>query len=289
MGMSRHALLAIGLVVVACSQSAAPPAAPEPIGVELIWRATGLANPESAALSAEGDFLYVTNVNGEGEAKDGNGFIARISTDGRVLEREWARGLDAPKGIALGGDALYVADVDQIVVVDAATGAVRRRVAIPGAVFLNDLAISPDGQVLIADSGGGRIYAIRTDTPEVWLEDELLDSINGLLPEPDRLIATTMQGRLLAIDYTTKAITVLAEGLGEGDGVASLGEGRYLVSEWPGRMHVVAADGSHVTILETAAENRFLNDFLLVGDILYQPHWEPSALSAYRVSGAGAD
>jgi hypothetical protein len=93
-----------------------------------------------------------------------------------------------------------------------------------------------------------------------------------------------MEGRLLAVDYDSRAVTVLAEGLGNADGVAPLGEGRYLVSKWPGLMHVVnTADGSHETIMDTRSENRFLNDFLLVADTLYQPHWEPSELTAYRV------
>jgi glucose/arabinose dehydrogenase len=222
-------------------------------------------------------------VNGEGEARDGNGFIARVSTDGRVLQREFATGLDAPKGIMLGGDALYVADIDRLVVVDAATGAVRRWVAAPGAVFLNDVTFAPDGAVLMADSGSARIYAVRANAAEIWLEHELLESVNGLLPEPQRLVVTTMAGRLLAIDYESRAITVLAEGLGDADGVASLGDGRYLVSEWPGLMHVVGADGTHTTIMDVRAEQRFLNDFLLVGDTLYQPHWEPGEMSAYRV------
>lgn len=271
-----------GLCVAACAQETptAPPAAPS---LELVWRASGLANPESAALSSDGTFLYVTNVNGEGDAKDGNGFIARIALDGQMLQRDFATGLDGPKGIMVGGDALYVADIDQLVVLDAATGAVRRRVSAPGAQFLNDLTFAPDGQVLIADSGGRRIYTIRSDTMEVWLEHELLDSINGFFPEAERLVVTTMAGRLLAIDYATREITVLAEGLGNADGVAPLSNGRYLVSEWPGLMHVVTSDGAHITVMDTQAEGRFLNDFLLVGDVLYQPHWEPSEFSAYRV------
>lgn len=184
-----------------------------------------------------------------------------------------------------GGDALYVADIDRMVVVDASTGAIRRTVAIPGARFLNDLAFAPSGEVLLADSGGARIYAIASDTAVIWLEHELLDSINGLLAEPERLVVTTMAGRLLAIDYQTRAISVLAEGLGDADGIAPLGDGRYLVSEWPGLMHVVNADGTHETVLDTKAEGRYLNDFLLVGDVLYQPHWEPSEFSAYAVGG----
>ncbi|MGH6950448.1 MAG: YncE family protein, partial [Vitreimonas sp.] len=175
--MVKWLCIAALLLAGACARETTP-AAPEPVRLEQAWRVGGLAKPESAALSADGTFLYVTNVNGEGEAKDGNGFIARVSTDGRVLQREFATGLDAPKGIMLGGDALYVADIDQLVVLDAATGAVRRRVPAPGAVFLNDLTFAPDGQVLIADSGSARIYAVRSDAAEIWLEHELLNSVN---------------------------------------------------------------------------------------------------------------
>lgn len=282
--MVKWLSLAAAFALAACAQEAPSNSAAAAVRLEQDWRVGGLANPESVALSADGTFLYVTNVNGEGEAQDGNGFISRVSLEGQLLQREFATGLDAPKGIMAGGDALYVADIDELVVLDAATGAVRRRVRAAGAQFLNDLAFAPDGQVLMADSATQRIYGVRSDTAEVWLEHELLASINGLLPEPDRLIVTTMAGRLLAIDYESRAVTVMAEGLGDADGVAAIGEGRYLVSEWPGLMHVVdTADGSHETIMDTRSEDRFLNDFLLIGGVLYQPHWEPSELTAYRL------
>jgi DNA-binding beta-propeller fold protein YncE len=271
--------LVTALALSACV-SAAPHAPPR---LELLWRVGGLANPESVALSRDGSFLYVSNVSGEGEAKDGNGFIARVSTDGHMLQRTFAVGLNGPKGVVLRGDALFVADIDQLVVIDASTGAIRRRLPVPGAEFLNDIAVAPNGDVLAADSNTKRIYVAHDGQISVWLEHDLLRAVNGLLPERNRLVVTTMAGRLLAVDYRTRAITVLAEGLGDGDGVAALSGGRYLVSEWPGVMHVVAPDGSNQTILNTRGENRYLNDFLLVGGTLYQPHWEPSELSAYRV------
>jgi glucose/arabinose dehydrogenase len=280
--MVKWLCCAAAVALGACAQERVP-SDPAEVRLEQAWRRGGFANPESVALSADGAFLYVTNVNGEGEAQDGNGFISRVALDGTMLEPEFARGLDGPKGIMLGGDALYVADIDEVVVIDAATGAERRRVPAPGAQFLNDLAIASDGSVLVADSATRRIYALDDAGARVWLEDDLLTAANGLLPEPRRLVVTTMEGRLLAIDYETRSISVLAEGLGDADGVAALGGGRYLVSEWPGLMHVVEADGSHRTILDTRAHNRLLNDFLLVGDVLYQPHWEPGEVTAYRV------
>lgn len=280
-------LAALAVLGAACAPAADAPEPPSQVRLEQVWRLEGFANPESAALSADGAFLYVTNVNGEADAQDGDGFISRVSLDGRMLERDWARGLDGPKGVARVGDLLYVADIDEIAVIATADGATRQRIAVPGVVFLNDVAVAPDGFVLIADSATQRIYEVRDGMAEIWLEHDLLDSANGLFPEAERLVVTTMAGRLLAIDYESRSITVLAEGLGNADGVAALGDGRYLVSEWPGLMHVVTADGgAHETILDTRAENRFLNDFLQVGDTLYQPHWEPSGMSAYRVVGA---
>jgi DNA-binding beta-propeller fold protein YncE len=266
--------------------AASVPAA-APVSLQLIWRLGGFANPESAALSADGAFLYVTNVDGEGGAKDGNGFVSRVSTQGKMLERGWSVGFDAPKGIVRAGEVLYVADIAQLITINAETGAIIARIPLAGATFLNDVAFSPDGRVLVADSGGKRIYAVKDGIASIWIEHDLLASINGLLIEPQRLVVTTMAGRLLALDYATAAITVLAEGLGDADGVASLGAGRYLVSEWPGLMHVVGADGAHTTIMDTKAQKRLLNDFLLVGDMLYQPHWDPGEISAYQV-GSGA-
>lgn len=271
------------LLLMACAQDA-PPAQPAAPQLEQVWRLAGLANPESVALSGDGGFLYVSNVNGEADAHDGNGFISRVSLDGRMLQREFATGLDAPKGLMAGGNAIYVTDINQLVVLDAQTGAISRRVPIQGARFLNDLAFAPDGRVIMSDSGTQRIYAVdAANNVEIWLEHELLRSINGLMPEAERLVVATMAGRLLAIDYETREITVLAEGLGDADAAAAIGGGRYVVSHWPGRMNVVGADGAHETIIDTTAEGRYWNDFTQAGDLLYIAHYEPSEIGAYRV------
>lgn len=270
----------VALLLAACASP--PPAGPPTLTP--VWTARGLANPESVALSADGRFFYVSNVSGEGDGKDGDGFIAKVGRDGAVIVRDWAQGLDAPKGLALRGGRLFVSDIDRIVEIDAASGAILARHVAPGARFLNDVAFTPDGAVLATDSGGARIYALKDGVVSVWLADDALRSINGLLPERDRLVVTTMQGRLLAVDWGTKAITPLAEGLGDADGVAALGGGAYLVSEWPGRMFHVTPDGAHTVLMDTRAAPVLLNDFLLVGDTLIVPNWAPSTVTAYRVS-----
>jgi hypothetical protein len=272
--------LAVMILVAGCATLASRP----PPTLVPAWEATGLANPESVVPDAAGRFFYVSNVNGEGDARDGNGFIAKVGLDGRVLEREWATGLDAPKGLALTGDRLFASDITALVELDARTGKVLARHDAPGAGFLNDVLATRDAGILVTDSARSRIYAWRNGRMETWLEHELLRSANGLLAEKDRLLVTTMQGRLLAIDWRTRAVTTIAEGLGNGDGIAPLRDGSWLASEWPGRLFHVRADGSVSTLLDTRADKRYWNDFLLHGDLLLVPNWEPGALSAYRVS-----
>ena len=275
-----RALIALSaLLAAAGAQPAQAQAALTPL-----WSLDGLADPESVALGPDGETLYVANVAGEGDAKDANGFISRVSRDGRMLEREWARGLDGPKGAVVGGGELLVSDITRLVAIDLATGEITRSHDVPGAGFLNDVAVTPQGEVLVADSASGRIFSLKDGAVAVWAEGPELRAVNGLLPEPGRLVVTTMAGKLLAFDYATRAVRVLAEGLGDADGVASLGEGRYLVSEWPGRLFEVAADGTARVLIDERAAPRYINDFILVGDELIVPHWKPGALSVYRVA-----
>lgn len=260
----------------------AGPATAAPPKLTPLWTLQGLESPESVALSADGRFLYVANVGGEGDARDGNGFVSRVSLDGRMLDRRWAIGMDAPKGAALKGARLYVSDIDRLVEIDTATGKVAARYPCPGAKFLNDIAVTADGTVLVSDSGTARIYVLEAGRMRIWLEDPRLKAINGILPERDRLVVTTMDGLLLTVSWPGKAIGELAHGVGDGDGVTRLQDGSYLVSEWPGRLFHVAAGGTLTTLIDSRASETYINDFIRVGDRLYVPHWKPGSLTAYR-------
>lgn len=277
----RGLVLALLFLTAGCgapAKSTSPQETREPV-----WRLTGLADPESVAIAADGRSLYVANVAGEGDVKDGHGFISRISTNGKMLEREWVKGLDAPKGAIVSGGKLYVSDIDRLVEIDTATARITARYPAPGATFLNDVGVTPDGTVLVADSGTGRIFALANGAMTVWSADPLLRSVNGLLPEPDRMLVTTMEGLLLSVDYRTRAVTVKARGLGEADGVARADGDNYLVGEWPGRLFYVEPDGKVRTIADSRAREIYINDFIKVGDLLIVPNWKPGSVTAYRM------
>src|SRR5688572_30735368 len=73
--------------------------------------------PESVLLDSKNNVLYVSSIDGSPDAKDGNGFISQVALDGKVKNLKWATGLDAPKGMGLYKDNLYVADVTRLITI----------------------------------------------------------------------------------------------------------------------------------------------------------------------------
>ena len=90
----------------------------------------GFKTPESVRYDSAGDVFYVSNINGSPVAKDNNGFISRMKPDGTIDSLELIAGgrngvtLNAPKGLALIGDTLWVADIDAVRAFNVRTGAV---------------------------------------------------------------------------------------------------------------------------------------------------------------------
>ena len=97
--------------------------------------------PESVLLDSKNNVLYVSSIDGTPETKDGNGFISQVTLDGKIKNLKWATGLDAPKGMGLFNNNLYVADISRLVTIDTKTGKVTQTLEIEGAKFLNDVTV----------------------------------------------------------------------------------------------------------------------------------------------------
>ena len=88
-----------------------------------------LEAPEAARFDPELGVYFVANINGSPLGKDGNGFISRLTRDGKVDSLKFIAGgrggavLNAPKGMAINGDTLWVADIDVARAFDARSGA----------------------------------------------------------------------------------------------------------------------------------------------------------------------
>src|SRR5690348_9007260 len=262
--------------------AAAPPAAsPAPTATKLLT-VEGFLSPESVLHDSAQDIYFVSNINGSPTAKDNNGFISRVKPDGAVENLKFIEGghngvtLNGPKGMALAGDTLWVADIDAVRAFNARTGVPVDSVSLTklGAVFLNDVVVAPSGALYITDTGirfddvgnvlhpgPDRIFRIGVDRQvTVAVRGDTLGRPNGIAVDVagKRFIVVEFGGRaVLSWKPGDKAPSVIARGPGGFDGVEIVGS-RILVSSW---------NDSTVSAYETGQEVRLITGVPSPADI----------------------
>jgi sugar lactone lactonase YvrE len=254
-------LFILGLTSIANAANKAPAAKAVPTSG---WEATdGISAPESAYYDEETGYIYVSNVIGQPDQKDGKGTITKLSREGKVLESSWISGLNAPKGMRARKGVLWVSDIDAVVSINPKAGIIMSTIQVPGAKFLNDVAVDAEGIVYVSDTVGGKIYRIADGKVETFAEGADLESPNGLLIHEGKLFvaswgtglaadwSTKTLGRIYYFDLKTKQRTAfLSKPLGNLDGLESDGKGGFYVSDWKaGKVFTVSAKGETKQIL----------------------------------------
>src|SRR5687768_3451158 len=74
--------------------------------------------PESVLYDAGNKVLYVSNIDGAPDGRDGKGSIGKVGLDGKIIAADWVTGLNAPKGMALVKNTLWVSDLDEVTAID---------------------------------------------------------------------------------------------------------------------------------------------------------------------------
>ncbi|MBW3566019.1 MAG: SMP-30/gluconolactonase/LRE family protein [Acidobacteria bacterium] len=230
----------------------------------------GFQTPESVLYDAEQDVYFVSNINGSPLETDGNGYISRIDGDDREVRSKWIDGtaegvaLDAPKGMAIIGDELWVTDITRIRRFDRRSGVPAGAIEIPGATFMNDLAAGPDDTAYASDSGmklGASGFestgtdAIYRISPEGEVSQVVastdLNGPNGILVDGSNVWAVSFSSNeLYRVDGGSKADTVTLPSGGL-DGIAATRDGRIFVSSWEGEtIYERTGDGEFVPLIE---------------------------------------
>ncbi|TIN20548.1 MAG: ATP/GTP-binding protein [Mesorhizobium sp.] len=216
-----------------------------------LWRATGFEQPESTLFDAADNRIIVSNISGNPGEADGNGYLSVLSLDGKTITRHWTDGMDAPKGMAISGGKLYVADITKVRVVDLASGKLVASIAVPNAVFLNDMTADQSGNVYVTDMLADAIYRIDGDRPELFVKDAALASPNGVFADGGRLIvaswgkgirpdfSTAEPGGLLSVDIASKAVSPLpgAQKFADLDGVIAIRDTIYATAYMTGTLY----------------------------------------------------
>lgn len=277
----RHPLILCTVIVLlpGCEKKSVPGASADslpPSSADVVITVDSLSTPESAIHDTVQDVYLVSNINGGPTDADNNGFISRIRPDGAVEALRFIAGgqngvtLHGPKGLALRDDSLWVADLTVMRIFSARTGASLGMVDLAqhGAVFLNDVAIGPDGSVYITDSGfkvtngefshpgPDRIYRIAADGQVTTLmTGARLGAPNGITWDASSsrlLMGPLSDSTVYTFAVGDSVLTAVIKGPGGYDGIEALGGGRSrrvqpgceIDSDLPGRR---AADGDRLT------------------------------------------
>lgn len=242
---------------------------PEQKGVENFNRTwstpSDLDVPESVIYDEEREALYVSNIDGEPLEKNGEGYLSKLTLEGEIGDLKWITGLNAPKGMALYKDTLYVSDIDRLVAVSMKHGKVVAEYPEANAEFLNDVTISPDGQVFVSDMKRARIHVLENGKLKTWKEGEDLQKVNGLYWHKGTLYAGTAD-RILAIDPKARTATTVVEGTPSVDGLIAGVKGGFLFSDWKGRVFFSEPGGEPSTLSDTRDDGRNAADIGYIHD-----------------------
>lgn len=231
-----------------------------------VWTSDSLfLKPESALYDPAKKVVYISNINGQYLAKDRNGFISRIKTNGKIESLKWVEGLDNPQGMGLYKDKLYVADINRVVQINTTTAKIENVFKVDSAKFFNDIASDSNGDMYISDYLMNKIYKITGGKIEVWLDYNFLSNPNGLLCTKDDVLLLNMKdGTAYTINKSTKKYKKILSGIDNLDGIVSDGSNGFFVSGcWQGQIFHIDSDGNKKLIIDLGEEK------IIAADIEY--------------------
>lgn len=248
-----------------------------------LWETdTLLRTPESVLFDAKGKRLFVSNIDGAPAEKDGKGFISILGLDGKPIALEWIKGLNAPKGMGMYKNKLYVADLTELVVIDIPQGKILEKIPVESAVFLNDIVIDNKGTVFISDTRSFNLFQYDQERVSVCLRN--LKRPNGLLMNGKDLLVLD-NGSLLALNGNGQLVQLM-EGMDPStDGIERVQTDEYLVSAWEGVIYYVTAYKTKEVLLDSRKEKKNTADigYDAKNRILYVPTFYGNKLVAYKL------
>lgn len=276
--MKKYQCVLLLLVTVSAWAHAQP-------SLDKLWMTEALQTPESVFFyhDEKSTYLLVSQIDGEPSTLDGKGGIAKMTANGELFAPDWVTGLNAPKGMALFEGKLYVADINEVVVINIKKATVEQKIPVPGAVFLNDVTVDSQGVVYVSDTSTNKVHRIKKGVVETYLEK--VERANGLKALGSNLMVGA--GTHLLLVDKSKARLPVASGFAQAiDGIESVGRGAFLVSCWPGLLYYVSSTGQLNLLLDSqqAKINTADIGYDPVSQTVYVPNFSKNSVTAYRLT-----
>jgi hypothetical protein len=251
--------------------------------IEKIWSTkAGLQTPESALYNDDHEIVYVSNMGPTRDVKNGDGFISLLTADGEIENLQWVKGLNDPKGIALWGKNIYVADINELVVINIESGKIEKKYPVPKAKFLNDVTASRNGSIFISDMNDQQIYMFENENINSWKTDSLLENVNGLFASNDFLYAGNAS--IWELDINTGLMNEIVTNTGAVDGLVKIDNNTYLFSNWIGKIFI-SKNGEVIQLLDTSESKINTADISYSPELnmLFVPTFSGNSVDAYKI------
>ena len=251
------ALLTVFAAGAAYAQPAQQSAEPQPFraGTPLgTTNEAGVATPMSSNVKVYGSFRFAEsctfdparnliiamNAGNPQNIEENDGYASLLNPDGSVHTSKWigvtrdGLTLNQPLGSAISNGVLYVADTTFVRTFDLASGTPRTAWEVPGATFLNGIAVTSNGTVYVSNTGDPqRVYRITPDgSVSVFVDGQPLAQPNGVAIDQDGNIVVVNIGNNAVLTFNPSGELIRTEHAAEGgnDGVVVLPDGTKYVS-----------------------------------------------------------
>jgi hypothetical protein len=178
---------------------------PIPVPANIVWVTSGEFCEPETVLPLPDDTLLISNVCGF--KKPGSGFLTLLNSDGNVIDWRIVDGLDAPLGMALQEDRLFIIDMNRVKIFSWPEYKLLEVIDLNTEVA-NDITVANDDTIYVSDTAGHKVVQIEKDGAQsVFTGKSQFQGANGIHIDGKTLFIGGI--RLWQVDLVDQSVTAI--------------------------------------------------------------------------------